>query len=230
MKLSPALCLSAGLLLTSAAWSQTPPATPPSTPGSDSPSAASSPHQRNATSTQTPEAPAGNVNDPNAAASPHQKEAMHEGMKGGKVGPAEFVKKASQDGLTEVALGKIALQKTKDENIRSFANRMVQDHGKANEELMSIAQSKNLEAPAKLDPMHQKMVTELSAKSGAEFDAAYASHMAMDHSKAVALFQNGASLPDADLAAFAKKTLSTLQDHKTQADSLHAKMRTASAQ
>ena len=155
---------------------------------------------------------------------------MHEGMKGGKVGPAEFVKKAAQDGMTEVELGKVALQKSSDANVRSFADRMVQDHGKANDELASIAKKKNLEVPAKLDAMHQKMVQQISAKSGADFDAAYASHMAMDHSKAVALFQNGATLPDADLAAFAKKTLPTLQQHKQQADSLHAKTRTASAQ
>jgi len=148
----------------------------------------------------------------------------------GKVGPAEFVKHAAQDGMTEIELAKVAQQKSKDPSVQSFAQRMVQDHSKANQELASIARKKNLEVPAKLDTMHQKMVQEISAKSGAEFDAAYASHMAKDHSKAVALFQNGTKLPDADLAAYAKKTLTTLQDHKQQADTLHAKIRTASAQ
>jgi len=75
------------------------------------------------------------------------------------------------------------------------------------------------------------MVTMLSAKSGAAFDKAYADHMAKDHSKAVALFESASKSSDPELAAFAQKTLPTLQEHKQLADNLRANTgtRTASA-
>ncbi len=131
--------------------------------------------------------------------------------------------------MTEVALGKVALDKSKDERVRNFAERMVQDHSKANTELADIASRKHLDAPSQLDSEHEAMVQAMSGKSGSAFDAAYAQHMAADHSKALALFRNAAKSDDAALAAFARKTLPTLQEHKQMADSLRAGMRTAAA-
>ncbi len=137
--------------------------------------------------------------------------------------PAAFVKKAAQDGMTEVAVGKVALARSQDPSIRSFAQRMVDDHGKANEELSSIAQSKGIEVPKELDSEHRTMVDALSAKSGSEFDREYSQHMNMDHSKAIALFEGAARSSDADLAKFARKTLPTLKQHKQLAETLPAK-------
>jgi putative membrane protein len=136
--------------------------------------------------------------------------------------PAVFVKKAALDGMTEVEAGKVALSKTQDPEIRSFAQRMVSDHGKANSELAAIAKTKGLTAPKELDAEHQAMLNSLKGKSGKEFDAAYAEHMNMDHSKAIALFESAAGSNDPDLARFAKKTLPTLKEHKALAEKLPA--------
>jgi predicted outer membrane protein len=160
--------------------------------------------------------------DPSAASTPHQNEAIgHEkGMKGGMAAdpsgadPAMFVKKAALGGMTEVELGKLAQSKSQDAKIKAFADRMVKDHGKANTELAGIAKGKGLEVPMSLDAEHQSMVKELSAKSGSDFDAAYSKHMVMDHAKTIALFQGAAKNSDADLAAFAEKTLPTLKEHE----------------
>lgn len=202
--------------------------TQPSRPssGTDSPSAASSPHQREATSSAGSEAPASTGTSPGTASSPHQQEATQNLSKTDTDG---FVQKAAQDGMTEVELGKLVMEKSQNESVRAFAQHMVQDHGKANTELSAIAQKKNLNVPKQLDAQHQKMVQELSSKSGAAFDAAYAEHMAADHAKAVALFKSASALTDPELAGFAKKTLPTLQEHKKMADSLTSKIRTASA-
>lgn len=137
--------------------------------------------------------------------------------------PSAFVTKAALDGMTEVEAGKVALSKSQDPEIRSFAERMVKDHTKANTELETIAKTKGLTPPKKLDAEHQKMVDDLSAKSGQEFDHAYAQHMNMDHSKAIALFEGATKSSDADLAGFAQKTLPTLKEHKQLAQKLPAK-------
>src|SRR5262245_33486291 len=102
--------------------------------------------------------------------------------------PATFVKKAALDGMTEVEVGKVALTRSQDPDVRSFAQRMVTDHGKANAELATLAMSKGMATPKKLDHEHQAVVDSLSSMTGADFDRAYSEHMNMDHSKAIALF------------------------------------------
>jgi putative membrane protein len=139
--------------------------------------------------------------------------------------PQTFVKKAAQDGMTEVQLGKLAQQKSSNADVKEFGARMVKDHSKANAELESVAKSKNLDVPKSLESKHRAVIDELKGKSGAEFDAAYAENMASDHAKAVDLFTQASQSSDAEIASFAKKTLPTLQEHKQMADSLSAKQR-----
>jgi len=134
--------------------------------------------------------------------------------------PTVFVSKAAQAGMTEVELGKIALDKSKNAEIRQFAQRMVTDHGKANKELAAIAQAKGIEAPKKLDTEHADMVRKLQSEDGAAFDIEYSKHMNMDHDKALALFEAESKSSDADLSGFAKKTLPTLEEHKKMAGKL----------
>ena len=134
--------------------------------------------------------------------------------------PAVFVSKAAQDGMTEVQLGKVALDKSKDAKVREFAQRMVTDHGKANKELESIAKQKGINPPKSLDAEHQDMVKKLESQSGEAFDVEYSRHMNMDHSKAIELFEATSKSSDADLANFAKKTLPTLKEHKQMASKL----------
>jgi putative membrane protein len=141
--------------------------------------------------------------------------------------PTAFVNQATQDGLTEVELGKLAENKTQDENVRSFAQRMVQDHSAANSQLAQLAESKGIAAPTEIDAAHHKVIQGLSAKSGAAFDSAYASLMASAHTKAVALFTSAAKSSDPAIAQFAKNTLPTLEEHQHMADQLRTSTRTA---
>jgi len=209
------------------------------TQSSTSPSAASSPSQRQATGDQASEATTTDGSDPSSAATPHQHQAMKNSTAADTdaaatagATPATFVKTAAQDGMTEVALGKLALSKSSNTDVKQFAQKMVQDHGQADQQLASLAQSKGLTVPTQLDAKHAAMVKALDAKSGAAFDSSYAAHMVKGHTKAVALFQAASKSSDPDLAAFAQKTLPTLKEHKQLADNLRASVgtRTASAQ
>ena len=122
--------------------------------------------------------------------------------------------------MTEVQLGKVALEKSQNPEVRTFAKRMVTDHGKANQELATLAREKGIDAPKKLDAEHQAMVKNLQAKDGAAFDAEYSHHMNMDHSKAISLFESASNSADKDFAGFARKTLPTLKEHKQMAAKL----------
>jgi putative membrane protein len=148
---------------------------------------------------------------------------------GGGSDPATFVKNAAQGGLTEVALSRAAASKSQDPAIRKFAEHMVQDHSQANDELTSVAKKKGLEIPSALDPEHQAILQKLSHESGRGFDSAYSNQMVTDHKKTVALFEQACQSSDADVAAFAKKTLPTLKEHERMAEGLPGAMRSASA-
>ena len=64
--------------------------------------------------------------------------------KGAKAG-----KKAAKGGMMEVAMGKLAEEHSQNPDVKSFGQRMQTDHGKANEELKSIASKKGVQLPTK---------------------------------------------------------------------------------
>lgn len=144
---------------------------------------------------------------------------------------ATFVEKAAQDGRMEVELGQVAAARSRDDDVRAFARRMVTDHTKANAELAIIAKNAALPMPGELDEAHRRMIDELSAQAGEDFDAQYAQHMAKDHAEAVKLFRAavGTTGIDPALAAFAERTLPTLEEHKRMADQLVARQGGAAA-
>jgi putative membrane protein len=206
------------------------------TPSSPDPAAASSPHQRDVTGKGADEAPTGVQSSPGAASSPHQRSAVASPpdahsmqTNGGGSDPATFVKNAAQGGLTEVALSRAAQSKSQDPAIRKFAEHMVQDHSRANDELKSVAQKHGLEVPAALDPEHQAILQKLSHESGRGFDSAYSEQMVSDHKQTVALFEQAAQSSDPDVAAFARKTLPTLKQHEQMAEQLPGAMKSARA-
>lgn len=126
----------------------------------------------------------------------------------------QFADKAAIAGMTEVGLGKMAVNRTSNQKIREFAHMMVADHGKANTELIELAKKKNITLPGTLDTEHQKMTDSVSKLSGTDFARAYVNAMVEGHKKALALMQNEATNgKDVDLKAFAAKTAPVVQRH-----------------
>jgi putative membrane protein len=135
---------------------------------------------------------------------------------------AEFATKAAVGGMAEVELAKLALTKTTNAQIKDFANMMVSDHGKANEELMAIAKMKNITLPGMLDEDHQKKMNELNQKSGVDFDKAYVNTMVDGHKSTLSLMQDEAKDgKDADLKSFAGKTAPIVQSHLDMINKIH---------
>ena len=127
---------------------------------------------------------------------------------------AKFATTAANGGMAEVALGKLAQEKSTNAQIKSFGAMMVTDHGKANDELMAIAKTKNITLPATVDADHQKKMDDLSKMTGKDFDKAYVDAMVDGHKKTLTLMQDEAKNgKDADLKAFAAKTAPTVQMH-----------------
>jgi putative membrane protein len=132
-----------------------------------------------------------------------------------------FIVDAAMGGMMEVELGRVAAQQGASDAVKQFGQRMVDDHSKANSELMSLASSKGVTLPAELDAKHREHVTKMSGMSGADFDREYGKMMVSDHRKDVSEFEKQSTRgTDPDLKAFATKTLPTLQEHLKLAEAL----------
>jgi len=135
----------------------------------------------------------------------------------------EFVMKAAAGGMMEVEAGRIAQEAATNQRVKDFGAMMVRDHSAANDELKSLASAKGLMIPEdSLMMKHKPHMDELRSKKGAAFDRFYMSEMVKDHNKDVAEFEKATtSAMDADVKAFATKTLPTLRMHKDSAEALN---------
>lgn len=135
---------------------------------------------------------------------------------------AKFATDAANGGMAEVALGKLALTKTTNASIKDFAQMMVTDHGKANDELMAIAKQKNITLPAEPDSAHIKKMDDLKKLNGADFDKAYVSTMIDGHKKTLDLMKGEAKNgSDSTLKTFAAKTAPVVQAHLDAINKIH---------
>lgn len=138
---------------------------------------------------------------------------------------ARFVMFAAMGGMAEVEMGRLAVQKGASEDVRQFGQRMIDDHTRANEELMRIVSPKGMMPPTTLDAKHQMAMQKMSALSGEKFDREYAKMMVGDHKKTVTEFQKEAGRgADPEIKAFAAAQLPALQEHLQMAQRLNDKV------
>ncbi len=136
-----------------------------------------------------------------------------------------FTMKAAEGGMMEVELGRMASQKATNPDVKAFAQRMVTDHGKANQKLMSIATQNNITPPTTMPANMRAEMDKLSRLSGTEFDRMYMSHMLKHHQKDIADFEKQASNgSNPSLQSFARETLPTLREHYQLAQTVGAKV------
>jgi putative membrane protein len=126
----------------------------------------------------------------------------------------QFVVNAAKGGMAEVELGKMAAQKGTSAEVKRFGQQMADDHGKASEELKTLAQNKHIPLPTDLAPKDKALRDRLSRLSGPAFDRAYMQAMVSDHVKDVSEFSRTSRIAkDEDVKSFAAKTLPTVQEH-----------------
>ena len=145
-------------------------------------------------------------------------------------GEQSFVKEAATGGLMEVELGRLATEKAASPEVKQFGQRMVDDHGKVNQQLTTLAQQKNVQVPTEVTGKAKADYDRLSKLSGEQFDRAYMQLMVRDHRKDVADFRKQSTgAKDAEVKSFASQTLPTLEDHLKMAQQTQTSLNAARA-
>lgn len=133
-----------------------------------------------------------------------------------------FMTKAASGGMMEVQLGQLAQDQAQNQRVKDFGAMMVRDHGKANDELKSLASTKSVTLSDSLMPEHKHHITELRNKKGAGFDKAYMTMMVRDHQKDIQEFEKASNnLSDGEVKAFSTRTLPVLRAHLDSATAIH---------
>ena len=113
----------------------------------------------------------------------------------GQASPTDrmFVGKALQGGMAEVQLGQLTLQKSNNDQVKQFAQKMIDDHTKLGAQMKPVAQQIGVPAPNKISKKDAKEIAKLQTLSGSAYDQAYIQAMVKDHKQDLSDFQMEAS-------------------------------------
>jgi putative membrane protein len=138
-------------------------------------------------------------------------------------------------GLAEVELGKMASERATNPDVKAFAQMMVRDHSRADQELSRVASQLNIQPPKQVDQEHRDLMDRLSKLQGAEFDREYMAAMVKGHQQVLEQlrsFTAGAQPTgtaggrnEQALKQWATKTLPTVQQHFDRARSIEQKLK-----
>ena len=148
----------------------------------------------------------------------------------------EFVNRMAVAGMAEVELGKLASERAMDADVKAFAQTMVRDHSRADDELARIAKQLDIPVPTQLDPIHRELADRLSKLKGAEFDREYMSAMVKGHEDVAGLLRSytSASRPigtsgrargEQALMEWAMKTMPIVERHLERARQIQQKLK-----
>ena len=134
---------------------------------------------------------------------------------------SEFLVRAANSTMTELAMLRNAGQVGSIQHIKNFASMLAKDHEALQQEIKSIATSKNIVLPAAIAADDQKDVNDLAEKTGKNFDKEFINEMIDRHKNGIKAYEDAAKdAGDADIKAFANNTLSKLRMHLDSAQAI----------
>lgn len=141
-----------------------------------------------------------------------------------QISPRNFIEEASAKGIAEIETGRLALEKGTTQDVKEFAQTMVEDHTAANQKLKALAEQKEMEVASDAELINQAKALILQLRGENSFDKAYMNNQVVAHKEAIELFQKATNAEDAEIAAFAKEALPRLKAHLKMAEQINAQL------
>ena len=134
----------------------------------------------------------------------------------------ELMEDIAHANIAEIQTGKLALEKATSDQVRKFAQKMIDDHTLAQQELQKLATAKGVTLPTETDPQHKVIATALKALSGDTFDRQYMSQVGVaDHKRTHELLEKTQrTATDPELKAYAQKTMGVVHQHLSTAQQI----------
>jgi putative membrane protein len=136
----------------------------------------------------------------------------------------KFINQAAEAGLAEVAEGHYAVDHSQSPEVKQLAQKMIEDHTRANDQLTMIAMAHGYSVPLAPDHHDEASLHKLMQAHGRRFNVDYSKAQASDHREVVSMFRRAAQDPRIapQVREFAQMTLPILQDHLHMANQLVA--------
>jgi putative membrane protein len=136
----------------------------------------------------------------------------------------KFIQQAIQGDNAEIAMGRLAAQKSGNQQVKDFGNTLLNDHTTAKNQATDVGRQLRVKPSDGMPRAARREEQKLQGMSGAAFDKEFVNYMIKDHQKAISEFQRQTKARDKATADLAKKQLPTLQKHLEMAQSLKSKM------
>lgn len=142
---------------------------------------------------------------------------------------AEFALRTAYNGNAEVALGELAQTNAASAQVKAFAQKMIQDHTRLNQDLGMIVRQRGLTPPTGTTAPDQAVAAALGTRTGPAFDQAYIAQQIGAHQMTLALFEHaGQHADDPAVRSFARRESDTIREHLREAQSLQRQVRAGS--
>ena len=135
---------------------------------------------------------------------------------------AFFIDEALMKGWVEVANAKLALEESSSQEVKAFANHMINEHEDINAELMALAREKNVQLTRSDELQERVKPLMLKIRVGEYFDIAYANNQVIAHQQTLRMLQRAVDSSDADIVTFARRNLPVIEQHLRMAEQLVA--------
>lgn len=133
----------------------------------------------------------------------------------------EFVKEAAKRSMAEIELAQLALKNAQTEEVKEFAQMIVNDHQMANEKLMKIVQQEDFSLPQTLEGVYAEKAEKLTGLEGIEFDKEYIELIEEMHDETIDKYegQDDEIYQDA-IREWVDETLPVLREHYQRANQI----------
>ncbi len=136
----------------------------------------------------------------------------------------QFLTKAAEGNMAEIAMSKVALKKSKNDEVKTYAQKMIDDHTTMISNMKPVADKLGVQPPAKLNAEHQAEAARLKSMSGDKFDKEFITAMVADHHKDVEEFTAEQNVTqDSDVKALVTQGMPIIKMHTEMIDQMAQK-------
>lgn len=152
-------------------------------------------------------------------------EANAERFEGETEDDADWVAKAAEKNYGEIRLATLATEQSQNAEVQRIAQMLVEHHTKTLDELKLLAQRKGITIPTAPPASVERQADRFTDEAGQDFDKKWCSEMIDMHEESIRDFEKRAeNTEDAEVKAFANKTLPTLRTHLSQLEACEQKL------